>query len=91
MMSQYLSDTSPEAEQVMLTLLRQMPPWRKLEQVEQMNATVKFLILEGLHQRHPEADEQEIKRRLADILLGEELAAKAFGAWATDTEEATDG
>lgn len=73
-------DTSPEAERVLLELLRQMPPWRKLEMVAQLNQTVRMLAMEGLRQRYPDAPPQELKRRLADLLLGPELAARAYGA-----------
>ncbi len=74
-----LTDTQPEAKQMLLELLRQMPPWRKLAQVGQMNATVRLLAVQGLRQRHPQANEVEIQRRLADILLGKEMAALVYG------------
>jgi len=74
------SDTSPEAEQVQIRIWRTMPPWRKLELVAQMNATVRQLALTGLRQRYPNATESELNRRLAGLLLGEELAARAYGA-----------
>ena len=74
-------DTAPEAEEVLIQLLRQAPPWRKMEMVGELHATVKFLATEGIRRRHPNATEKEVKRRLADILLGEELAQKAYGSW----------
>ncbi len=37
------------------------------------------LALAGLRNRHPQAGEAEIRRRLMDLLLGEELAAKVYG------------
>jgi hypothetical protein len=49
--------------------------------VGDLNATVKQFALDGIRQRHPNATDQELNRRLADLLLGEELAAKAYGAW----------
>jgi hypothetical protein len=71
-------DTRPEAEAVLIGLLRQAPPWRKLQMVGQLNQTVRTLALSGLRQRHPEAPPQEL-RRLADLLLGPDLAARAYG------------
>jgi hypothetical protein len=47
--------------------------------VADMNATVRVLALVGLRERYPEAGPEELRRRLADLLLGEELAAKAYG------------
>jgi len=32
-----------------------------------------------LRSRHPEASEKELHRRLADLLLGEDLALKVYG------------
>ena len=73
------SDTRPEAEAVLIGLLRQAPPWRKLHMVGQLNQTVRTLALSGLRQRHPEAPPQELRRRLADLLLGPDLAAQVYG------------
>jgi hypothetical protein len=76
---QLFNDTSPEIEQVQLELLRQAPPWRKVAMVDQMNQTVRTLALSGLRQRYPQADPDELRRRLADLLLGPALAAKVYG------------
>ena len=35
--------------------------------------------LSGLRQRHPEASEDELRRRLAGLLIGEDLAVKVYG------------
>jgi hypothetical protein len=72
-------DTSPDAEQVLVDLLRATPPWRKLEMVGQMNQAVRELALAGLRQRYPGASRDELRRRLAGLLLGEELAAQVYG------------
>jgi hypothetical protein len=79
--SQILNDTSSEAEAVLYQLLRNAPAWRKFKMVGELNTTVKFLARAGVKERYPDATEAEIKRHLADILLGEELAAKVYGAW----------
>lgn len=73
------SDTRPEVEEIQIELMRQAPPWQKLELVGQMYQTVRTLALSGLRQRHPEASPEELRRRLADLLLGQELAARAYG------------
>jgi hypothetical protein len=72
-------DTSPDAERVQFMLLRQAPAWRKFEMVAQLNQTVRMLMWEGLRQRHPDASPHELRRRLADLLLGPALAARAYG------------
>jgi hypothetical protein len=72
-------DTSPEAEQVLIGLLRRAPAWRRLQLADRMSTTVRELCLVGLRTRHPTASEAEVRRRFADIHLGSELAAKVFG------------
>jgi hypothetical protein len=73
------SDTSLETEQLQMRGLRQMPPWRKLALVGEMNQTVRALALAGLRQRYPEDTPAARRRRLADLLLGPELATRAYG------------
>jgi hypothetical protein len=79
-MTTLFPDTRPEAEAVLIRLLREAPSWRKLEMVDQLNQSVKLLALIGLRQRYPNENEVKLRRRLADLLLGEELANKSYGA-----------
>jgi hypothetical protein len=72
-------DTRPEAEAVLVRLLREAPPWHKLHMVGQLNQTVRTLALSGLRARYPEATPQELRRRLADLLLGPDLALRVYG------------
>jgi hypothetical protein len=72
-------DTRPEAERVQIDLLRQAPAWHKLHIVGQMNQAVRILALSGLCQRYPQATPEELRRRLADLWLGPELAARVYG------------
>ena len=74
-----LSDTHPDVEQLQLDLMRQAPAWRKLELACQMYESMKLLALSGLRQRYPQAGDAELRRRLADLLLGAELAEQAYG------------
>ncbi|MCB8936415.1 MAG: hypothetical protein KIS95_14025 [Anaerolineae bacterium] len=72
-------DTSPEAEAVLVRLWRETPGWRKWELMEQLNRTGREMALDGLRRRHPHATPEVLRRRLADLLLGVELAAQAYG------------
>jgi len=74
-----LTDTHPRVARMQLDLMREAPIWRKMVLLGQMNHTVKMLALSGLRQRHPQATEMALRRALADIILGEELAQKAYG------------
>jgi len=78
-MTTLFPDTDPKTEAVLIRLLREAPSWRKLEMVEQLNQSVRLLVLTGLRQRYPHEDEDRLHRRLADLLLGEELAFKVYG------------
>ena len=72
-------DTSPEAEAVLVRLRRETPAWRKWELMEDLNRTARLLALAGLRRRYPDDSPEQLRRRLADLLLGPELAAKAYG------------
>lgn len=78
-MTPLFPDTRPEAESILIDLYRKAPAWRKLYMVGQLNQTVRTLALSGLRQRYPQATPGEINRRLADILLGPQLAQKVYG------------
>lgn len=78
-MHAYSSDTHPHVEDLQIRLLRETPPWRKMEMLSELNATANMLALAGLRRLHPHFGEAELRRALADRLLGEELARKIYG------------
>lgn len=78
-MSTLFPDTHAKAEAVLIRLLREAPPWRKLEMVGQMNEAVKTMMLSGLRERYPEDSPALLQRRMADMLLGPELANRVYG------------
>jgi hypothetical protein len=78
-MNQYYSDTHPKMEELQIKLLREVPGWRKMEMLVSLNAAARELAMAGLRRRYPNANSEEIRRRLADLLLGEELAQKVYG------------
>ena len=73
------SDTSLEVERMQIELMRAAPAWRKVELAGQMFDSMKLLARAGLRQRYPQADETELQRRLADLLLGPVLAERVYG------------
>jgi hypothetical protein len=73
------SDTHPKMEALQIQLLRQASPTRKMNMLAQLNASARLLAWTGLRSRYPQASEAELRRRLADLLLGEELARKVYG------------
>lgn len=78
-MVETLSDTRPEITALQHKLLRQAGPARKLAMLGQMNQTVKTLALSGLRSRYPDDSAEMLRRRLADLILGSELASRVYG------------
>jgi len=85
-MSTLLTDTDRQAERVQIAQLRRMPSWRKMELVTQLTQMWYALALSGLRQRHPEADDSELQRRLADQILGSKLATTVYGPLSKENE-----
>ena len=81
-------DTSPEAEAVLLAYWREAPVWEKWRRMTQLNQAGRLLALAGLRRRYPHASESEVQRRLADLVLGPELAGAAYGPLPPDTPDA---
>ncbi len=78
---QPLSDTTPEAEAVLIELLRRKSPADKFKMVNQLNASLRTVMLSGLRQRHPNAPAIEIKQRYTKLLLGDELGQEFWHAY----------
>ncbi|MGB5294336.1 MAG: hypothetical protein WBP34_05230, partial [Thermoanaerobaculia bacterium] len=57
-----LSDTDPSSELVRIRILREMPPNRKVELVEDANRTSRLLALAGIRARHPELSVEQQQR-----------------------------
>ena len=78
-------DTSPEAERILIEGYRRMPAWKKLQQVEELNQLLKQLALGDIRRRHPDADERELRLRLASRWIEPGLMREAFG-WDPEVE-----
>jgi hypothetical protein len=78
-MTSLYSDTHPKMEALQIRLWRDASPARKMEMMASLNASLKTIALSGLRQRYPRANESELHRRLAGLILGEELANKVYG------------
>lgn len=79
-------DTSLEIERLQIAGLRQMPAWRKAALMAEMGRTVRVLALAGMRQRFPQETPAQHRRRLADLVLGPELAMQVYGPLLEDTE-----
>jgi hypothetical protein len=81
-------DTTPEAEAFLFAYWREAPAWEKWQRMVELNHSARLLAVAGLRSRYPDASEAEIRRRLADLLLGPELAARVYGPHAFEAADA---
>ena len=72
-------DTSPEAWNVLMDLIRKIPPEEKLRRALELTAAARKLSEAGIRQAYPDAGEREIFLRLAQRQLGDELFQKVYG------------
>jgi hypothetical protein len=66
-------------EALQIELWRSASPTRKMQMLEQLNQSERFLELDVLSSQYPQSSETELRRRLAGLLLGEEIACKVYG------------
>ena len=74
-----LSDTTPEAERVLIELARAMPDAKKIDQVFELIETVRRFGMIGLQSRYPEASEDELKKRMAALVFDRETVLEVYG------------
>ena len=72
-------DTSPEAEALLFEHYRGLEVHEKLHIVFELGRFTDELALEGLRERYPAADENELRLRLAALKYGRETVLAAFG------------
>lgn len=77
-MTALYSDTHPKMEAIQIEFIRRMPAWKKISIVDGLNETVKTLAISGIKQRHPAATPEQVRRMLAELMLGAELAQKVY-------------
>ncbi|MEW6129826.1 MAG: hypothetical protein AB1757_22490 [Acidobacteriota bacterium] len=68
-MSKRLFDDTDEAtEKVLIELTRQMPDWKKFQQIDSLTNACRQMTLNGIKSRYPDADETEIRKKFAGLL-----------------------
>ena len=65
-----LTDTAPEAERIMAEIDRRMPPWRKIQRVNDAWTASRRLHEAGHRLRHPDATDIDVNRAWAIMTLG---------------------
>ncbi len=82
------ADTAPWAEKLQFQFFREASAAQKLRAMVRLNRSARTLSLSGIRKRHPQASEAELRRRLADKLLGPELALRLYGPISPEDGEA---
>jgi len=77
-------DTSPGVERMLIDLLRKASPARKFEMISSAVCASRQLALSGLKMRFPGEALPRLRRRLASVWLGDDLAEKAYGPMLPD-------
>jgi hypothetical protein len=72
-----VSDTSPEAEAILLQRIRAMSPSQRFEEGVRLCMTARAFMRSGIRHRHPEYSAEEIEEALARLLWGDDLYQKA--------------
>lgn len=75
----YYSDTHPEMEKKQFEMLRRVPAAKKIMMAADLNQAAIEMALSGLRIQYPGESPARLRRRLADRLLGKELAEKVYG------------
>lgn len=70
-------DTSADAFARLMDALRGLGAERRLQLAAEMSDELREIAKAGIRSRHPEYTEQQVRERLEDLLLGEQLAARA--------------
>jgi hypothetical protein len=78
-----LSDTSPDAERVLIEGYRRMTPAQRLDRVFSMNRALEQLQRARIAAEYGDIPEREMRLRLAALRLGRETMVKVFG-WDPD-------
>ena len=78
-------DTPPEIERIIMEGYRKMSFGKKMELIDELNVMLDSFVRSDVRSRHPDADEREVRLRIASRQIPPELMKKAFG-WDVEKE-----
>ena len=76
-------DTSYEVEMIIVEGMRNWTPAQRIRRVSQLNDMVRSLVIVDIREKRPNADEREVRLRMASRYISRELMIRAFG-WDPD-------
>ena len=80
-----LQDTSAKAERVLIELTRKAPVWKRALHLSHLIQAQRQLLLAEIQRRYPQADAEELKKRLASRILPRSDVIRIFG-WDPEKE-----
>ena len=75
------TDTSADARRVLAQVFRRMSVSEKIAMVDEMSNDARELARGGIRVRHPEYSSDEVEHALHRLLVGDELADRAWPAF----------
>ena len=78
-MEPFDEETPPHVRETMYERLRAMTPAQRLARMVALNRSVESLARTGIKQRHPNADEREVRVRLARMWLDHATILRVVG------------
>jgi hypothetical protein len=72
-------DTSEEAWEVYLDILRKMTPEQRMMRAFRLTDTMRDVAMSGIRQRHPEYDDSQVRMALLGITMSKEQWRQHFG------------
>ena len=69
----------PRIEAMQFARFGTAPDWEKMQIFAGLTRAARRLSLLGLRERYPDATEPQLRRHLADLLLGSKLAERVYG------------
>jgi hypothetical protein len=75
------ADTDPAVWERIIEGYRNMSDRDKLQRMAALNYATKMLTLAGIRERHPNADEREVKWRLWQAYHGDDIATWVCRGW----------
>lgn len=76
---------APDEEMVLVEGFRRMSPSQKIRLAGQWTEVLKKFVLAEIRRRHPQANDHELKLRLASRWIAPDLMREAFG-WDAQSE-----
>jgi hypothetical protein len=73
-----VTDTTPEFSRLQVEIFRRMAPEERLRRGLELAQTCLDLMREGVRQRHPQYDEQQIREAVIRLTLPRELFLAAY-------------